>query len=114
MQEIAFADDANEFALIVNDWNGADPLLQEQLGNFLNAGGGLHGNHRGNHQIARLHGEASISSGYRVAPFGLGTLISVNGADRCTAHMKISFGSACQRPSTRHRAADPGHGFDAV
>jgi hypothetical protein len=60
MDEIALADDANDLALIVHDRNGADPSLEEQLGDLLHRSRGLHGDDRRNHHVTCLHGEPPL------------------------------------------------------
>jgi hypothetical protein len=55
MHQIAFADDANQLALIVYDGRSADPPLQKDLSHLFYRRRRLHGNHREHHHVARFH-----------------------------------------------------------
>ena len=61
VQQIAFADNADELAVAVQHRNRADLLFEKQLCNLLHGGGGAHGNDRGNHDVSDKHGTSPIN-----------------------------------------------------
>jgi hypothetical protein len=58
MQQIAFTNNANKLALVVQHGGRADPFLQKQLCSFLHGGRWLDGDDRGNHDIADMHSKS--------------------------------------------------------
>src|SRR6516225_11950457 len=55
MQQIALADNTNELALIIDNGNGANLMLQERLRNLFYRRGWPYRDHRRNHYIAGFH-----------------------------------------------------------
>src|SRR6516162_5141279 len=55
MHEVALADDADNFPLIVNDGHGADPLFHKKTGDVLDRHGGFSGEHCQSHNILGFH-----------------------------------------------------------
>ena len=61
VQQIAFADNADELAFAVQHGDRADLLFEKQLRNLLHGGGGAHGDDRGNHDVTDKHGTSPIN-----------------------------------------------------
>jgi hypothetical protein len=55
MHKVAFADDADNFPLIVNDRNGTDPLFHKKTGDVLHGHGWFSGEHCQSHNVSGFH-----------------------------------------------------------
>src|SRR5271166_5964713 len=55
MHEVALADDADNFPLIVNDRHGADPLFYKKTRDVLDRHGRFNGEHSQSHNVSGFH-----------------------------------------------------------
>jgi hypothetical protein len=55
MQQIAFADDADDLSVVVDHRDGADLMSEEGFCNALDGGVRARGDDRGNHDVAGFH-----------------------------------------------------------
>jgi hypothetical protein len=58
--EIAFADDADEFAVRPDDRDATDPRGQQSMSDVLNAGIGTHRDHVPSHYVGGFHGTSPL------------------------------------------------------
>src|SRR5512147_414889 len=62
-QEVALGHDAEQHAVIVDDWHAADPALDQQLGNLLQRRPGSDRDHGSGHHVANRHHRDHVLSG---------------------------------------------------
>jgi hypothetical protein len=55
MHKVAFADDADNFPVIVNDRHGADPLFYKKTGHVLDRCGRFYREHCQSHNVSSYH-----------------------------------------------------------
>jgi hypothetical protein len=55
MHEVALADDADNFPLIINDRHGADPPFHKKTGDVLDRRGWFNGVHSQSHDVSGFH-----------------------------------------------------------